>query len=419
MTAGAGPVRVVARLGAAAGRLRHRRAPLALVVGGLSSAGNFLLAVTVTRLETVGGVGRFAVAFSFYVLVSGLVRAMVTDTVLAAAAGAAPAARRATLVGVVAGGLVLAAGAATGSRYLLLAGAALPGLVLYDHAKAVALGVGAPRRALRQEGAWAALTVLAVLPGLLRLVGPETVFAGWAVGGALLGLVAAGRRGYGLLPGWSAGRTETRTALGFGAQFLVTTGSAQLALTAMAGLAGTAVVGALSAGRTILGPVNLVVSTASTLILPHLARTRDATTAVRTRAAVRLVLLVTAGALPMALAVALLPDGVGTALLGANWALAQGLLPLLALESLLAVPAAVGFAGLRIERASGRAVVVGVVLGVLRVPVVVAGAVLVGAGGAAVALVVMALLSALAWGRSYQLLLRRRAAERPLVAQPA
>ncbi|MET8119606.1 hypothetical protein [Micromonospora sp. NPDC005291] len=406
--------------GARDGPRTGRRALLALLVGGLSSGGNLLLAITVTRLESVGGLGQFALAFSFYILGSGLVRSTVTDTVLATGTGVvASAARRAILLGVVSGALISAAGAASGSPYLVVVGLALPGLVLYDYAKAIAVGIGAPSGAMAQEITWAALTACAALAGLLGLIDAPHVFALWAVGGGLVGLVVAARHRYALLPGWRVGRAETRVAAGFGAQFLLTTGSAQLALTAVALVAGTAVVGALSAGRTLLGPVNLVLSTAATLILPQLARTRADSGAARTRTAVRLALLVAAAVLPLTIAVALLPDAVGTALLGANWTVGRSLLVLLALESLLAVPAAIGFAGLRVEQASRRAIVLGILLGGLRVPAVVAGAVLFGAPGAAGALVVLALVSAVAWGGSYLLLLRDRAVDRTLAAQPA
>ncbi|MFF0315805.1 hypothetical protein ACFYPH_14445 [Micromonospora sp. NPDC005252] len=408
----------VGRADAPDGPRTGRRALLALVVGGLSSGGNLLLAITVTRLESVGGLGQFALAFSFYIVGSGLVRSTVTDTVLATGIGVAPAARRAILLGLVGGSLVGAAGVAYGSTYLLFAGLALPGLVLYDYTKAVAVGIGAPSAAMAQEIAWAVLTGCAALAGLLRVIDAPYVFALWAVGGALIGVVVSARRRYALVPGWRVGRAESRVAAGFGAQFLLTTGSAQLALTAVALVAGTAVVGALSAGRTLLGPVNLVLSTAATLILPQLARTRAESRAVRTRAAVRLALLVAAAVLPLTIVVALLPDAVGKELLGANWTVARSLLVLLALESLLAVPATIGFAGLRIERASRRAIVLGILLGGLRVPAVVAGAVLFGAPGAAGALVVLALLSAVAWGGSYLLLLSDRAVERPPVVQP-
>ncbi|MEV4830080.1 hypothetical protein AB0K25_17370 [Micromonospora sp. NPDC049257] len=388
------------------------RTVLALLVGGLSSGGNLLVAITVTRLESIGGVGEFALAFSFYVLGSGLVRSMVTDAVLAAGTGVTSAARRVTLLGTVCGTVLGAAGAAYGSPYLVFVGLALPGLVLYDYAKAIAVGVGTPSGALFQETAWAAVTGCAALCGLLRLLDAPYVVGIWALAGGLIGVVVGVRRGYVVRPGWCIGRAESRVAVGFGAQFLLTTGSAQLSLSAVAAFAGTSVVGALSAGRTLLGPVNLVLSTAATLTLPYLARSRTESRAVRSRAAVRVSLLVAAGILPMTAAVALLPDAVGRTLLGGNWDLARSLLVLLALESLFAVPAAVGFAGLRVEQANRRAILLGILLGGLRVPVVVGAAVLFGATGAAGALAALALVSAVAWARSYLLLLRHRAAHR-------
>ncbi|MEU1754384.1 hypothetical protein ABZ436_17185 [Micromonospora matsumotoense] len=388
------------------------RAVLALLVGGLSSGGNLLVAITVTRRESIGGVGEFALAFSFYVLGSGLVRSMVTEAVLAAGTDVTSAARRVTLLGTACGTVLGVAGAAYGSPYLVCVGLALPGLVLYDYTKAIAVGVGIPAGALWQEVSWAAVTGGAALAGLLRWVDAPSVVGVWALGGGLIGVVVGVRRGYALRPGWHLARVESRVAVGFGTQFLLTTGSAQLSLSAVAAFAGTSVVGALSAGRTLLGPVNLVLSTAATLTLPYLARSRTESRAVRSRAAVRVALLVTAGVLPMTVAVALLPDAVGRVLLGVNWDLARSLLVLLALESLFAVPAAVGFAGLRVEQASRRAILLGVLLGGLRVPVVVVAAVLSGATGAAGALAALALVSAVAWAGSYLLLLKHHAAHR-------
>ncbi|MEU1888121.1 hypothetical protein ABZ491_21870 [Micromonospora rifamycinica] len=389
-----------------------RRAVSALVVGGLSSGGNLLVAITVTRLESIGGVGRFALAFSCYVLVSGLVRSMVTEAVLAAGTGVRSAASRVLLLGTLCGVPLAVAGAAYGSAYLLLVGLALPGLVLYDYAKATALGLGTPAGALLQEATWTAVTCAAALGALFRLVDAPFVVAVWALAGGLIGVLVGLRRGYARRPGWGAGRAESRVAVGFGTQFLLTTGSAQVSLSAVAAVAGTSVVGALSAGRTLLGPVNLVLSTAATLTLPYLARGRTGSRAARSRAAVRVTLLVAAGVLPLTAAIALLPDAAGRTLLGGNWDLARGLLVLLALESLFAVPAAVGFAGLRVEQAGRRAILLGVLLGGLRVPVVVVAAVLGGATGAAGALAALALVSAVAWAGSYLALLRHRGAHR-------
>ncbi|MFI6266716.1 hypothetical protein [Micromonospora sp. NPDC051006] len=377
--------------------------------------------MTVARHETVAGVGWFALAFSAYILASGLTRAVVTDSVLAAAPATAVArdgSARALTVGGLAAVPVLAAGLATGSHYLLVSALALPGLVLYDYTKAVSLGIGRPRLACVQELLWAGLTLLAALLGLLGVVGPLVVFAIWAGSGVLLGGATTWYQGHNMRPAWRLGRAETRLAASFGTQFLVTTGSAHLALTAVAAGSGAAVVGALSAGRTVLGPVNLLLSTAGALIIPYLARSLEKPPGVKIRAAARVTALVVGGATPLAAAVVLLPEEAGLRLLGPNWESADPLLPLLALESLLTVAATVGFAGHRVERAGSRALLFGTLLGLTRVPAVLAGALLFGARGAAVVMVVMALASAVVWGCSYVVLLRRgQTALRP-VPQP-
>ena len=82
-------------------------------------------------------------------------------------------------------------------------------------------------------------------------------------------------------------------------------------------------VGALSAGRTLLGPVNLVLSTAATLgSCRSWPEPGPRLSVVRTRAAIRFALLVAAAVLPLTVAVALLPDAVGKESLGANWTVA-------------------------------------------------------------------------------------------------
>ena len=101
-------------------------------------------------------------------------------------------------------------------------------LVLNDYTKAVAVGIGAPTAAMAQEITWAALTGCAVLAGLLRVIDTPYVFALWAFGGGLIGVSSRGSAPVALAPGWRVGRAETPRRGGFGAQFLLTTGSAQL-----------------------------------------------------------------------------------------------------------------------------------------------------------------------------------------------
>ncbi|MEU5960661.1 hypothetical protein ABZ777_05575 [Micromonospora parva] len=360
------------------------------------------------RLAPIDDLGRFALAFSLYVLITGLSRTMVTEAVLAEAATEsanrptiAAGSRRVAAVGVGCAAPLFAGGIVGGSSYLIIVAVALPGLLLHDYARNTGVGVGRPRPPCMREMVWTVLTAFAALLGLTGVVGPLGVFGFWAGAGALIGYTTALMHGHRIGPGWLLDRTGTRTAVSYGLQFLLTAGSAQLALTALGVTVGMAVVGALSAGRTVLGPATLVVGSASSLVIPHLARVRTATGPARRRTALRATVVLLLGTVPACLFVLLLPDGLGEAVLGDNWRHAQPLLWLLALEVLFGGMAMVGFAGHRVQGAARRALLLGGVLGILRIPTVVVGAEMWGPVGAAVALALMGLISAAAWWISY------------------
>ncbi|WP_204035410.1 glycosyltransferase [Micromonospora qiuiae] len=385
------------------------RALAAFSVNGLSSIGNLVVSVTVARGEPLARLGQFALALSIYVLATGLIRTSITEAVLAPRPGSRPAevgagAGRACLVGSVTGGAVVVVGAVLGSPYLVIAGLALPGLVLCDYIKAINLGVGQTRVALVQECIWTGCSVAAVLSALLAPVAPVVVFGAWAAAGALTGFGVAVQQDYPVLPRWGLDRHDTRVAGNFAAQFLVTIGSSQVALSALAaagGVVGVSIVGAIGAARTIFGPVTLLMATLSSLIVPYLARARPVTRRARLRTTGLVNALAVGLIAPAALAVCLLPDGIGEAMLGANWSAARPLLLLLAVEAVLAPIATVGFAGHRVQGAAGRALLIGCVLGPMRILLFVSGGVLYGAQGAVAALAVLAALTAACWWLSY------------------
>ncbi|MEV0806076.1 hypothetical protein [Micromonospora sp. NPDC050200] len=387
-------------------RSYRRRAVAALTANGLSSLGNFLMSVVVARGESLAGLGQFALAFSVYVFATGLVRATVTEAVLAG--GPEPAAtairagvRRACAVGAGAGVAVAGAGLVAGSRYLVIVGVALCGLVVYDYTRAISLGVGSSRAACAQDVLWTGATATGVLAALFASVAPVLLFAVWATSGAVIGFLVAARHGYRPVPGWGLDREGTRRAVSFGLQFLVTSGSAQLALTSLAATAGVGVVGALGAAQTVFGPVALLTATLSALVIPYLSRARPVTARARVRTAGPVVLVAVGLIVPVVLAICLLPGAVGQAVFGDNWTAARPLLPLLAVEAVLVPAALVAFAGHRVHQAGARALLVGAGLGPVRVAVVVSGGLLFGASGAAGALAVMAVASASCWWLSY------------------
>ncbi|RLK22465.1 O-antigen/teichoic acid export membrane protein [Micromonospora sp. M71_S20] len=382
------------------------RAPWAVLAAALSSVGNLLLSLTIARLAPIDDLGRFALAFSLYVLATGLCRAMVTDAVLAASVGAADASSRVVLVGVGCAVPVLIGGLLDGSGYLVLTAVALPGLLLHEHCRVVGVGLDHPRPPCQREAAWTGVTALAAVLGLVGVLDPVTVYAVWAGAGALSGYATALLVGDTVRPAWRLDRPGTRASVSYGLQFLVTAGSAQLALTAVAVVVGVAVVGALGAGRTLLGPAALLVGSATALVLPRLAAARATSASIRRRSAVWAAVALLAVTAPAGLVALLLPDDVGRTVLGDNWRHAEELLALLAVEVIAAGAAMVAFAGHRVEGAARRTLLIGAALGAVRIPAVTVGAMLRGATGAAVALALMGLLSMVTWWVSYLDLLR-------------
>lgn len=408
-------VRSLVRRGVTGGR-----APIAVIVSAMSSLGNLLLSITVARSGALGELGQFALAFSVYVLVTGLARATVTESVLGQAQPQdrhlfRQSAQRVSLVAVLAAILVVAVGLSSGSGYLWTIGLALPGLVLYDYLKVFGLGVTDPKRVLAHEVIWTVASGIGAALGLAGVASALTVFMVWAGSGALVGYAGAALLRCTLLPGWPVGRAETRNGLAFGLHFLVGSGTAQLATAILAGVAGTAVVGALGGARTALGPITLLIGASSSLLIPYLARTRHAGAGVRLRSAAAITGAITLFVGPLAVALPALPDVVGRALLGANWEFARPLLPALAFESVFMVAAMVAFAGHRIEQAATRTLVLGATLGPIRIVAVVGAGHLFGAPGAAWAMAALALCSAGGWWWSYLALLRGQRQDEPVL----
>ncbi|WBB81589.1 hypothetical protein O7606_09610 [Micromonospora sp. WMMD882] len=404
----------IGRRAGAGSRTFHQRAGVALLASGLSSLSSFLTSISITRGESLTGVGQFALAFSVYVLVIGLVRATVTEAVLAGRTGQSATGdgiRRAGAIGAGAGALVLGIGLGVGSPYLVVVGPALWGLVIYDYVRGVNLGVGTPWAACAQDAGWAAMTVMSVGTAFLVPVPPVLIFTVWAFSGAAIGVVTAVRQGHRLTPGWGLDAVTSRTAASFGGQFLVTSGSAQLALTLVAATAGVGVVGALGAAQTALSPVTLLIAPLSALVVPYLGRARPVTRWARFVTAGPVLLASVGLILPLVIAICLLPDDIGRIVLGDNWTAARPLLPMLGIETVLVPVALVAFAGHRVQHAGGRALLVGAVLGLVRVTVVVGGGLLFQAEGTAAARTGVAVTAAFVWWLSY-LTLRDRPVDR-------
>lgn len=349
--------------------LRHvaRRASWSFGDQALSSLTNFALAVVVARAVTAEEFGAFGLAFSAYLLVLGLVRAVTAEPLLVRASHVEPAehARQAEAAtgtalvagvasAVVVGGVGLALGGATRTALVVLA-VALPGLLVQDALRYVAISGGRPRAAFVNDAVWAVTQIVAV--GAALATGRDGI--GWVTGA--WGLAAAVAAAVSLVALALRPRpTAARAWLGehrdlipsFVGEVATRNAGTRLTVFAVAATAGLAAVGGVRAAQVVTGPATVVLLGATMVTVPEAVRLHRRHPERLPSVVHRTSLGFGALALVVGLAPLLLPMSWGTALLGATWAEAR---PVLVPQALLlgAMGATSGYlTGLRVLEAA-------------------------------------------------------------------
>jgi hypothetical protein len=375
--------------------LRVHRAPRVgwgVADQALSSLLNLVLGLLVARAVSAGAFGAFALAFSTYLLVVGICRALVAEPLLVRASddpsdwrlSTRAATGAALVIGVVFGVLCVATGAVAGGvlgHALVALGLVLPVLLLQDMWRYAFFAAARGGRAFVTDLSCAAILipVLTVL-SVKSVDGVEPFILCWGlaallaaiVGVALARIVPSVR----LARSWIIGQKDL--AFPFAGEFVVVS-AGELALFGIGGLVGLGAVGALRGGQILLGPVRVLQLGIRLAAIPDGVRALRRSSSELRRMCVVLSVLLTAAPLAWGGALLLLPDRVGEAALGSTWKQADAtLVPLsLALAGTGAMTGA--FIGLRALAAAGRSLR----LRLMTAPFIVAGA-LVGAaiGGA-------------------------------------
>ncbi|MBM7807022.1 O-antigen/teichoic acid export membrane protein [Geodermatophilus bullaregiensis] len=307
----------------------------------VSSGTNLLITVLVARSLSAEGFGAFSVAFTVYSLLIGASRALIAQPLVvrytsqdavAFRAASRSAAGAATLLGIVSGTVVAVAGAVTGGAVgasLLAIGVLLPGLLLQDMWRAVFVAEGRPAAAFVNDLIWGVVQFAAV--GLLLAVDQRSAPAmvlGWGIAAGVAALIGGLQfRGHPQIRTSLAWLSRQRDLLGYYlASFLSVMGANQLTMLLIAGIGEPADVGALRAAQVVLGPLNLIGYSLSAFALPEISRRRlGGRTALV--AALGLSGLIVAADLVWGVALLVLPEELGTALLGESWATAEEVLP--------------------------------------------------------------------------------------------
>lgn len=378
---------------------RIRKVAWASLDQGLSSFSNLLVSVFAARAGDVEAFGVFAVFFTVYQFGLGASRALVGEPTLVRFSGhGKPESSRARgtlgasfVLGLVgsAACLLLWAIFRDHSEIFLIAAIGFPVLMLADGVRYIEFAARRPHVAAMLDLMWLIIQVVAYVLIILNLgASVSAVILSWVVGAATLVLAyGVAERAYPSVKLGVAWLASNRDLAGrFFTEYLAISGVQQSVVYFSVVFAGVSAAGAIRGAQVATGPLSIFSMGVAVVALPALvARTRVANASVRLRRLsflVSLALFVVTAA--YALMVLALPDQLGTALLGASWHDASGLIPLVLLQlavSNLAYGATAGLRAMQEARLSLR-------LRLTTLPIAL-GAVIVGAwlGGPAGALV--------------------------------
>jgi O-antigen/teichoic acid export membrane protein len=373
------------------------RAGWGLVDQAISSATNFVLFLLLARSVSTSELGAVTIAFSAYLLTLGASRVVSTEPLVVRYSsspeevqreGVRSAAGTALAMGLVAavvvGGLGWALPGATGTALRALA-LVLPGLLVQDAWRFSFFALGLPARAAANDALWAVLQLGAVT--WLLVTGHGTVFwliVAWGAAGGVAGLVGIWQAGVVPVP-WRAVawlRRHRDLGLPFLGEFGATTGANELVAFTIVAVAGLEALGGFRAAHVLLGPISILLMGAGNAAVPEgvrlLAQRPD-----RLLPASRLLAAGLAGAAALwSMVVLVLPDGVGTAILGENWSAGRAAFaPLAVAFVLLGLSQGAGI-GLRARAMARESFRVRLVVAPTGLIAKTAGAGLAGAGGA-------------------------------------
>lgn len=314
--------------------IRHR-AFWSLVDQCLSSGTNFLVLFLVIVTSTTSEVGAFSLAYTSFFFILAITRGFALEPLIVRYASAPTQEwRRATSSAVgTAGalavgiaipvlGLALIGGGVVGSSIAATA-VVLPMLIVQDSWRQAFFCGGRPRSACVNDAVFLGLQVSGYLV-LAQFVG-FTVFTLILVWGTAAGVAAVvGAMQVRTVPNPARSRSWYREnrKLGpaFAADYIVNRGSEQLAMVAIAGVAGLSALGAVTTARALFAPMTTVQSGLNAVAMPETARmhlsgrSQELRRLALTYGLFMGFLMLCAGA-----ALYLLPPNVGTDLLKENW----------------------------------------------------------------------------------------------------
>jgi hypothetical protein len=353
----------------------------------LSSLTNFGLSLVVARQVGTRELGTFTLVFAAYLIALGVSRSLDSDPLglrysasgernwragTAMATGAAVGLGLATgLVSLLVGWLI---GGSLGGTFVAL-GLSLPGLLLQDSWRFAFIASGRSVLAFVNDLVWAtvlaaALSVL-VVTGRTWIVSYTLAWGGSATAAALVGVAQARLLPWPWNP-WRWWRQHRDITLRYLGEFIATGGTGQLLRYGIGVIAGLAAVGTLRAGELLIGPFYVLFMGGNAVAVVEGARIARSSPARLHRMSLLVSAALGAAAALSGTLMILLPDRLGTKLLGSVWSVAHSVVVPFVLISIGLAIMAGPMTGLRALGAAGR----GLRARLLNAPLIVAGGLL-------------------------------------------
>ncbi|RCG30978.1 hypothetical protein DQ384_13590 [Sphaerisporangium album] len=378
----------------------------------LASATSIALTVVVAREVDIAALGAFAIANTLYMIVLGFSRTVVSEPLLVRFSHVPPDEHRrgvrestglALLIGLLGGLLLMAvvplSGGAVAEAVYPLA-LFLPGLLLKDAWRFAFIAADRPGQAILNDVIWAAGQVAGV--GWVIRSGHPTVggiVAAWAIS-ATVAAVAGAVQARVLPAPWRAHRWVRATwdlLPAYTVEFVARMGGRNLAMLAIGWAGGLQVLGAIRAAEVVFGPLNVLLQAGGLVAIPQaVGALRRSAATLRTTVVTQSAALVVMAAGYTVVAL-VLPVGVGRALVGESWGLAESILLPTALLYACVAAMTGPVVGLRALGDTRRSPAVRLMFAPLYIGFSVAGAASYGAVGAATGLALANLAGAALW----------------------
>ena len=306
-----------------------------------SSATSFVVLVTLARLQSAVEFGWTALTIASVMAITGVCRSCFGTPVALAAGDPARLAQESKFSATAPTALAIIAATPCALALLILhqpLGAAValvaPVVLFQDALRQIGIAANRPRLTATSDILRVVLVAVVLGVSTATPVPEWTPVAAWGIGALVMGVIQA--RILGWLPFsdplwqyWNETRGARLALLGDSVMVQAT----PLATSLIVGSAlGPVALSAFRGTGTLLGPVSILMTTIPLIALPALSRAKESSFTAVARAAAPTAGLVSGMCLLFAVAALLLPDAIGTEILGASWEPTSTVLPIVALQ---------------------------------------------------------------------------------------